>query len=642
MKPPITNNDPEPLETARRHDVLTEILGRFDLDSEAILVQIPQVPFADLQQDVARNRGYFAYPPVGLLYLAATLAGQGIETRIVDLNFEELRAAQENPETIREVVLEALTRALQGLERPLVGVSFMFDATQVLVQDVCKHIRSVAAGAVIVAGGVAATADPEQLLDTNLVDLVVLNEGEGPIEDLIEYRRTGGDLPRNLCFRDPAGGPILRTTAGTGGAVEIDIRRQYEKIPIADYHSIGSLNSFSRLRGVEIPFATMLSRRGCRARCTFCAVRNFNGKAVRVRDRHGVVDEMKHLRDRHGIRHFDWLDDDLLWDPDDAIALFGEISERLPDITWAANNGLIASAVTPQILEAMDRSHCIGFTVGLESGNERVLHRIKKPTRLEQFFKFSRTMENFPRMFSGVHFILGFPEETFQEMLDSFQVAIRSRLDWTKYFTYQPLKNTDLYHAFGGLDAQVEAISAGEEGQRAEYTPARNRHIWSVGTGAEIAEGWDVIEVARDASPSRRQAVEIWFSFNYVTNFLRLPALTSGQEERVRNGIRWLRGLVQAFPDNPSMLCVLHYLTSRIADDSGSGRALLRERAVELFRTSQFWRERDREFSFSAFLDGEIPGLDPRWDTLLSSCLEPVPAASTGVSDAAHSQGVGR
>ena len=61
-------------------------------------------------------------------------------------------------------------------------------------------------------------------------------------------------------------------------------------------------------------FATVLSNRGCRAQCTFCSVRNFNGVSVRQRSVESVLDELELLKDRYGIGHFVWLDDDLLKD----------------------------------------------------------------------------------------------------------------------------------------------------------------------------------------------------------------------------------------------------------------------------------------------------------------------------------------
>ena len=218
------------------------------------------------------------------------------------------------------------------------------------------------------------------------------------------------------------------------------------------------------MRGIEVPYATVFSRRGCRARCTFCAVRNFHGKGVRVRGIEGVVDEMAYLRDHYGVRHFDWLDDDLLYDRDGAVALFGAIERRLPDVTWAANNGLIAAAVTAEILEAAQASGCIGYTVGLESGNSEVLRQIRKPTSLPRFFAFAELSQHYPKMFVSVNFILGFPEERFGQMVDSFNAAVGARLDWNRF---SPISHSRTPISISPLVVWPSATRTSEQAKRA-------------------------------------------------------------------------------------------------------------------------------------------------------------------------------
>jgi radical SAM superfamily enzyme YgiQ (UPF0313 family) len=191
-----------------------------------------------------------------------------------------------------------------------------------------------------------------------------------------------------------------------GGEVNIDIRSQYKKLEIKNYCKVGSLNNFSRIRGVNIPFATILSRRGCRARCTFCSVRNFNGKSVRPRSVDNVIEEMKYLWDEHSIRHFEWLDDDLLYNKKLALDLFRRISDILPNATWSANNGLIAAAIDCELLSAMEESGCIGFTMGMESGNKETLRSIKKPATIETFEKFVNVSKDFPGIIYVVYFRL--------------------------------------------------------------------------------------------------------------------------------------------------------------------------------------------------------------------------------------------
>ena len=84
--------------------------------------------------------------------------------------------------------------------------------------------------------------------------------------------------------------------------------------------------------------------------------------------------------------------------------MFREIEKILPDITWAANNGLIAAGIDSNMMDAIRDSGCIGFKIGLESGNEKVLREVHKPTTLSNFYKFSKLSKGYPEIFVGCKF----------------------------------------------------------------------------------------------------------------------------------------------------------------------------------------------------------------------------------------------
>jgi radical SAM superfamily enzyme YgiQ (UPF0313 family) len=156
---------------------------------------------------------------------------------------------------------------------------------------------------------------------------------------------------------------------------------------LTKYGIVGGFHQF-KPRGARL--ATCLSNRGCRAQCTFCSVRNFNGKAVRQRDVENVLDELQLLQECYGIEHITWLDDDLLKDHARAISLFNGIVRRNLKLTWDATNGVIAASCTEDIVHAMAASGCIGLNIGMESGNLEILRRIKKPGTVRNFLAVSR------------------------------------------------------------------------------------------------------------------------------------------------------------------------------------------------------------------------------------------------------------
>ena len=160
--------------------------------------------------------------------------------------------------------------------------------------------------------------------------------------------------------------------------IQGDVSDSYSLVPIADYCRYGSLNPFSRkVDGPPVPFAAVQFARGCRAECTFCAVRDFMGKGVRMRTVGDVIAEMEFLYEQHGVRHFEWLDDDLLFDRREAKELFRQIIAKGWDIHWSANNGLIAASVDDELMELIRDSGCVGFKIGIETGNTEMLRKVK-------------------------------------------------------------------------------------------------------------------------------------------------------------------------------------------------------------------------------------------------------------------------
>lgn len=617
------------------------MLESYSFESGAVLIQIPQVQPHLVESRIARKRGYFSYPPQGLLYLSAVFRDLGIETKILDLNIEVLRAAQEEGADLEAAWQRALDTALDTFEQPFVAVSFMFDPTYPQLAAICRYIKANRPALALSVGGVGATADPHRLLEECRADMVFTNEGEMPLRQFYEFARHESEtVPSNLVFR-ALSGENVQTQKSTGVSVDLDIRDQYEKLGIGDYYRYGSLNNFSRMRGVDVPYATILTRRGCRAHCTFCSVRNFNGRSVRVRDTSGVIDEMVHLWTEFGVRHFEWLDDDPLYDRDEALRLYREIARRLPDATWCANNGMIASSVTAELLEAMVASNCQGFTVGLESGNAEMLKTIRKPASLERFARFADLSKGYPQIFYIVNLILGLPGENFGQMLDSLKVGMRARLDWINLFNFQPLKNTDAFIAYAGMaEGGIERVAGvdtlEERGTTINYNPVRAGHFRSLRSAADgIITGWDVFDIVPEAIPDRDQMNEVWFTFNNLANFLRLPALFTDQTPRLKNAIRWLGALETAYPDNPSISALLYYLNRRLGERAPEEVEALRGAAHAKFAQFPYWQARDREFKWSAMLDNALPPIDPRAQRFLERHRIPMSDGADASAEAA-------
>ena len=105
---------------------------------------------------------------------------------------------------------------------------------------------------------------------------------------------------------------------------------------------------------------------------------------------------------------------------------------------------------------------------------------------------------------------------------------------------------------------------------------------------------------------------EVWFTFNSLANFQRLPALTTGSAIRLRNTVQWLKALQTAYAENPSITALLYFLSWRLDEESAESIEAIRELAQRKFSQMEYWQHRDTEFHFSAMLDREIPPIDAR------------------------------
>jgi radical SAM superfamily enzyme YgiQ (UPF0313 family) len=552
------------------------------------------VPEEIFDQTVAKNQGYYAYPPTGLLYIAASAkkANPDLNVRILDLNYDMMSRGQNEPFDY-DFWQETLRQAIDECDAPHIGVTCMFGATKPVFLMITRWIKDNYPDLPLFVGGVQATYDYKELLEGGHCDVVFCKESETQFQAFIERCADPASdaVPQGTAFRldnqvYKLGEPEPNVPA------EWDIRPFYSLIDIENYHKVGSLAAFSRYNGPEKSFATVLSNRGCRARCTFCTVRDFNGFGVRQRPVESVVDEIKFLVREKGIQQIDWLDDDLLWDPERTIDMFKKIATEVPELEWICNNGVIAAAITDEMMYWMVESGMKAFKIGIESGNDKMLHQIKKPTTKRKLRAKRELFKEYNQVFVSANFILGFPNESFGEMMDTYDFANELKWDWASYYICQPLKGTEMFSAFMDLgDDRYE-----EEGYGKVHNPGaaapRGEFGYQFQEGAQILTGRDIFDLPLDLVPGNDQLKEIWFTFNLVSNFLNNPNFApGGRPEKI---VDWLESIAHAYPYDASMAAALTKGYRLMGQDDRADQH--RKKFDDLLIESVYWQRRVKEF----------------------------------------------
>ncbi len=493
--------------------------GRID---RVLLINPPDGDSSLFDVPTAKRGRYHNYPPYGPVVLAEQLRRAGIEVRVLNLNHEVLVAAWE---CVDEAAFDFdatwqrhLDDVVAEFDPDLIGVSCMFTMTHTVFKQVCEYAAST--GRAVAMGGVHVTNDAERVLDdVPSPRFAFLRESDAALP--LFCRVVAGELPadalKQVILRD--GATRIRFTEECRPTVEeFDLVPAYDLTEIQSLSKYGVIGIFHAFVEPNTPTATCLSNRGCRANCTFCSVPNFNGRNVRQRPVDSVLDELEALRDI-GVKHFVWLDDDLLKDRERILSLFRGMVRRNLGLTWDATNGLIAAACDEELVAAMADSGCTAINLGMESGNRTILRQIRKPGTVEGFLRAASIFRKFPSIHARVLLMIGFPGETLAMIEDTLDVALEMNLDWYTITPLQPLPNTPIY------DAMVAQGLISPVGQHLAYTSGGFGKLDRIDqTEGAVVKGFRHAfdGIARDAVPTPDQIHDIWFYINYHLNYHRL------------------------------------------------------------------------------------------------------------------------
>ncbi|RKZ50612.1 MAG: hypothetical protein DRR16_00735 [Candidatus Parabeggiatoa sp. nov. 3] len=407
---------------------------------------------------VVRNLDIHMSEPLGLVSLATYLAhifGEEINVSILDL----YAMGTDNPKPkgnmyVKGIDDEAQIHAEMSKAKPdIIGITCCFTGYFAEALEVAAMAKRLYPSVPIVIGGAHATLDAKSILrDNSFVDFIVCHEGEITLEQLVRSLR--GELPiesvDGLCFR--AYDNMVVENSPRKLISDLDI------LPIPDRKFIDMefykrynhrLFNFSRKK----PIATIMTSRGCPYKCVFCCSKNMWKRQYRSRGLAQVFKEIEMLVSEYGIREICILDDQFIMKKEriyEFCDYFISDDKKGNKLGIALSNiaGISAWLADDDIL--LDKMRKAGFykmTVPIETGNAETLKFIQKPIDLEQIGRLI-TKANKLGYWTGAFFIIGFPYETKEQIMETVNFAYNSEVDFAHFFVAQPYIGTELYDIF--------------------------------------------------------------------------------------------------------------------------------------------------------------------------------------------------
>jgi anaerobic magnesium-protoporphyrin IX monomethyl ester cyclase len=374
-----------------------------------------------------RDRSVFRFPPLGVSYLAASLRAEGYEVQVLDCTFMDKD--------------RALRQALDA-QAEVVGIYCMvtmLEDCQWLARQLRPHSK------LLVAGGPLATCDPRAFLPD--FDLVVLGEGELTMVEIMKAYSGGKDLTH-------VPGVVTRRVMGNDGkskeviisSPERPFIRNLDSLPFPARKLLPNQEyiRFGRKKyGYSI--TTVMSTRGCPYECEFCSNVIFGG-SYRERSASNVVDEIEEAL-ALGYDRISFADDVFTLHQKRVVEICEEIRKRGLHFYWECLGRV--DSVGDDIYAAMHKAGCRRVYFGIESGDDAILQLMKKKITTAEARQAVMAAHK-AGLEVGAFFILFYPGETNQTVLNTLHFASSLPLDYLGLTMPYPLPGTALYERVRG------------------------------------------------------------------------------------------------------------------------------------------------------------------------------------------------
>lgn len=424
---------------------------------------------------------------LGPLYLAGALEANDIECDVLDCSvggpnqtLEETfyrSVLQENGLTRIGMSEDEIAHYIAMGKYDVVGISSNFTPQTKMALEVAKAAKQ--SDCYVIAGGVNARNLPERFLRSGHVDQIVLSEGEQTICDIVDCLAFGFDprpMPGTMSLADD--GALITNKFDFKTSPDLDYlpMPRWEKLPFEKYEKIASPHG---VIADDLRYASIMTSRGCPFQCAYCHIstekKNFDMTAdignYRVKSVERVLREIEVLQDLK-VKKLYFEDDSLLAKKSRVKEIFNALLGRRLKIAGVNGVNLVhfQQKVDGKLqfdrdyLELLSNSGFNQIVFPVESASQRILDKYAtakldhRTLDVVELVKLAVSVG----ITCPINMMIGFPDETREEMLASIELGKRlvdAGAAYCTFFIPIPFPGSKLYHmalAGGHLDANFD------------------------------------------------------------------------------------------------------------------------------------------------------------------------------------------
>lgn len=284
-------------------------------------------------------------------------------------------------------------------------------------------------------GGPHATFFPDFIQEEG-VDVICRGEGEGPFLDLADALTKGQSIDAIANLWIKSNGSIRKNA----------LRPLISDLNSLPFVSRELVNKYEHYR--KLHRRMILTGRGCPYRCTYCFNHAYHdlykgqGRIVRKRSVDHVLRELRVVLDQDAPRRFQFVDDTFILERDWCFEFCARYRKEigLPFIVYTRVN-----LIDEEIVRELKTAGCITILYAIESGNDYIRNQVlKRNVSREQILNAARLFKKYG-LKTYAQNMLGLPDENMDSAMDTLNLNVACKPDYSWCSIFQPYPMTDLW-----------------------------------------------------------------------------------------------------------------------------------------------------------------------------------------------------
>lgn len=401
---------------------------------------------------------------LGPLYLASALEKDGHQVDILDasvgpedgeLNDTFNRTVMQESGLIRiGMTEEEIAQYIARGSYSVVGINSNFTPQTKMALEVARAAKSVARDTLVIAGGINARNFQSAFLMSGHVDAICLTEGEIIVKNIVAAWSCGNDISQVTGVAVPRGGRVVVNPVAPN-----DVFTQLDELPVPAWHKL-PFGHYDRITSPHAVlslgserYAPIMTSRGCPFKCAYChiSVEKDKGLAVggigdlRLKSHERVIKEIETVTEL-GVKKVYFEDDSLLARKERVRKIFREVANhglKIADVNGVnlihlQKRGNYGLETDREYLELLCSAGFDQIVFPVESANQRILDKYatgKLHHDRMDVIELVRIAKDVG-ITCPVNMMIGFPDETEDEMMASIELGKRLVEAGSAYCTF--------------------------------------------------------------------------------------------------------------------------------------------------------------------------------------------------------------